>query len=247
MKKIGILTFHYSNNYGGVLQAYSLYKYIKDRGYEVEIINYIPENYKPKNIIRNLGIKKGHYIKQLTGRNLFNILSKVITKMKYSHHIIEKFNKFRIDNFALSQECYFENISLVLKDYDILIVGSDQVWNPSQRVSPIYFLDFPEISSHQLKVSYAADCTTEEFIGDERNITRALKNFDYISVRNTHTQDYVFKHLQFKPKIVCDPTLLCDFNFLKSSEIAYGDYILEYVLGEEIPGGNRVAISKLQR
>mgnify|MGYP000977622301 FL=1 len=39
MNKIGILTFHYSNNYGGVLQALALQKVLQSRGYNVEIIN----------------------------------------------------------------------------------------------------------------------------------------------------------------------------------------------------------------
>ena len=34
MRKIGILTFHYSNNYGGVLQALSLQNVINSMGYD---------------------------------------------------------------------------------------------------------------------------------------------------------------------------------------------------------------------
>ena len=45
MKNIGILTYHYSTNYGGVLQAYALQKVIEEKGFNVEIINYIPDDY----------------------------------------------------------------------------------------------------------------------------------------------------------------------------------------------------------
>ena len=38
--KIGILTYHQANNYGAVLQAYALKKYILNQDCEVEIINY---------------------------------------------------------------------------------------------------------------------------------------------------------------------------------------------------------------
>ena len=58
--KIGIITFHRALNYGAVLQAYALHEYLKQCGYEVEIIEYI-EDYsqttKEENhqiVIRNL-------------------------------------------------------------------------------------------------------------------------------------------------------------------------------------------------
>ena len=42
--KIGIITFHDTTNYGANLQAYSLFKAIKNLGYDCEIINYQCEN-----------------------------------------------------------------------------------------------------------------------------------------------------------------------------------------------------------
>ncbi len=48
MKKIGILTFHESNNYGAVLQAFALRKTTENlANLPVEIINYKP-NFLPK-------------------------------------------------------------------------------------------------------------------------------------------------------------------------------------------------------
>jgi hypothetical protein len=44
MKKIGILTFHKSINYGSALQAYALRKVLSD--YETYIIDYEPDAYK---------------------------------------------------------------------------------------------------------------------------------------------------------------------------------------------------------
>ena len=42
VKKIGILTFHKSINYGSVLQAFALSDLLSKRGYAVEIIDYEP-------------------------------------------------------------------------------------------------------------------------------------------------------------------------------------------------------------
>ncbi|WP_156860527.1 hypothetical protein [Francisella hispaniensis] len=38
--RIGILTFHEGINHGGFFQAYSTYSYLKEKSYDVEIINY---------------------------------------------------------------------------------------------------------------------------------------------------------------------------------------------------------------
>ena len=40
MKSAGILTFHDAHNYGAVLQAYALKKYIKKLGIDAKVINY---------------------------------------------------------------------------------------------------------------------------------------------------------------------------------------------------------------
>ena len=41
---IGILTYHFTNNYGGLLQAYALKKFLKNQNYNVSFINYHPKH-----------------------------------------------------------------------------------------------------------------------------------------------------------------------------------------------------------
>ena len=43
--KIGILTFHWSDNYGAVLQCYALQQFLKEQGHEVSVVNYAPLKY----------------------------------------------------------------------------------------------------------------------------------------------------------------------------------------------------------
>lgn len=38
--KIGLLTFHDTNNFGSYLQAYGLYKKIEDLGYKCDVVDY---------------------------------------------------------------------------------------------------------------------------------------------------------------------------------------------------------------
>ena len=43
MKKVDIITLHRVVNYGSVLQTYALQEKIKEKGFEVETIDYYPE------------------------------------------------------------------------------------------------------------------------------------------------------------------------------------------------------------
>lgn len=246
MSKIGILTFHYSNNYGGVLQALSLYRIINSLGYDAEIINYIPSNYKPYSYLGNLGISKNLFKNNFNGINIRDMLSKVNVMNNYCSTITTNFNEFRSRNMKLSKQVDENALESILNNYSVIIVGSDQIWNPSQRKSPIYFLDFKDKYNGN-KISYAADSTIKE-IDDEdlSKLKTALNEFDHISVRNDHSCDFVKSLINIEPEIVADPTLLCDFRDLEKKQIYNEDYILTYVLGKEIEGSHKKAIEKIK-
>ena len=57
MKKVGIITFHFADNYGAVLQTYALVEIIRNIvGYDIEIINFVPQLLRePYNLYFNLG------------------------------------------------------------------------------------------------------------------------------------------------------------------------------------------------
>ena len=46
MKKVGIVTLHFSINYGAVLQCMALQNYLNKRGNKTEVIDYIPDYLK---------------------------------------------------------------------------------------------------------------------------------------------------------------------------------------------------------
>jgi hypothetical protein len=139
MKKIGILTFHYSNNYGGVLQSFALQKSIESMGYDSEIINFIPSSYRPTSIKNNLGISKNIFKSKIEDLNIITIAKKINIMKEYSNTITEKFDIFRNNEMKLSKRVDENSIEMILNNYDVIIVGSDQVWNPTQRKRPEYF------------------------------------------------------------------------------------------------------------
>ena len=246
MEKIGILTFHYSNNYGGVLQAYSLHNTVKSLGYEVEIINYIPSNYKPYNVIGNLELKKNLDRKRIKELNLSTILKKANIMNKYCNSIINKFNKYRDNNMNLSRRVDEYSLDSLLNEYSSIIVGSDQVWNPSQRKSHIYFLDFGDKYKGK-KISYAPDSTIKDVSKEDlEHLKTALSEFHHISARNDHSYEFIKTVIHKEAEIVADPTLLYDFNNVENTKDKNEEYILTYILGKEIEGSHDTAIEKIR-
>lgn len=249
--KIGILTYHYSNNYGGVLQSYALYRYLESQVVDVEIIDYVPSSYKPDNLIHNilttLGLRKNPLNVDPSDFIPRSMARRIRAKKVYNHVIGYAFDSFRNLCFKLSVRVDENDINAILSEYCSIIVGSDQIWNPSQRDKPEYFLGFDEFKGK--KVSYAADSTTAE-VSEEHldKLKRELGDFDSISVRNEHSQKFVETVIGEKVPIVADPTLLWDFNELGQGFMSDSEpYILVYVLGKDINGSNEKAIEKIKR
>ena len=63
MKKAGIITFHFADNYGAVLQAYALEHTIEKLGIKTEIIDFVPKKLKEPYILfpntKNMLVNKG--------------------------------------------------------------------------------------------------------------------------------------------------------------------------------------------
>lgn len=246
MAKIGILTFHYSNNYGAVLQALSLQRAIELLGYDVEVINFIPSKYRPTNFINNLGLRKNIFKNKLKNLDIIKIFKKFSIMKKYGNDITNKFDSYRSNEMQLSKKVDENSLNTILNNYDIIVVGSDQVWNPSQRTRIEYFLNFGDTFQGK-KISYAADSTIKEIDSrDMDSLRRALNDFSFISVRNEHSNSFVKAITDKDVHVVADPTIIYDLQNISNRDIKE-DYILTYILGEEIKGSHDKALEKIKR
>lgn len=244
MKRIGILTFHYSNNYGAVLQALALQKTLEAQGFNVEIINHVPAKYRSIGIFENLGLSRKNTKTPIKRKDIIKTIN---IMLRNSRAITNKFDDFRKTTMKLSNQVDESTLEFILNDYDIIIVGSDQVWNPSQRKRPEYFLDY-ENKINGKKISYAADSTVKEIkTKDMEKLKRSLDDFEVISVRNKHSFEFVKAITNKEPSLVADPTILYDFENIKTKKEDRQDYILTYVLGEEIVGTHIKALEKIKK
>lgn len=221
-KRIGILTFHFSNhNYGALLQTYASVVMLRKRGFEPTVINLMPEEYSP--------IKSST---SLIGYLLF----------------VNPFEKFRKKFIPLTKEIKSEkDLTDLNNQFDFFYVGSDQVWRQEFALENYYhyFLDF--VNSNKIKISYAASFGKDFLdidVATKCNVKKLLDNFLAISVREDSGIDICRSEFDIQAEKVLDPTLLLsknDYDLIIHSEyhkkikhkyIAY--YQLTHTVGESV-------------
>lgn len=192
--KVGVLTFHWAGNYGAVLQAFALQRFLMDNKIEVQCINYLP-----RRCIWNL--------------RFFDIVNHRFCKNIMKSMVCSRFVKKWLSVSVGEYHSYSELVNCSSK-YDAIIAGSDQIWNESflmtaeKKPTLSYYLDF--MPQNKKRISYAASFGTNS-LSDEI-ITYglpALKKFNFISVREENAVDMLREH-GIKATAVCDPTLLIE-------------------------------------
>ena len=232
-KRIGILTFHFPYNYGAMLQAYALQKTIsKNKNIYCEIIAYEPEEHT--NIFK-VSIKNYITFKEVSG--FFNKI-KVILSGCYAYfkeRNIERDYNYRKFQRLLKKSKKFKSKTNLVKhlNYDVIVVGSDQIWRKFENYDDVYFLNFN--SSNIKKVSYSASaggCFPNE---DLTLIKDYLCKFDFISVREKVLSNQLLE-CGIPNRVDFDPTLLLqkdDYIKIEKKVKRKKDFIFVYLCRDE--------------
>ena len=169
--KIGILTASRTNNNGTDLQALAmqtLFSAISNG--PAEIINYVC----PK--LENS--RKAFYPKNIKG--LAQMPFRLVRHIQHE--------RFRKKYFQYSEEIYTKE-NLQYNPYDLVVVGSDQIWNLKITGEDMSF--FLPFSMKGLKSSYAASIATGDMtqIEEKHHIHQHLSDFFQVSVREETAVD----------------------------------------------------------
>lgn len=234
--KVGIITYHYGANYGGVLQCLALQTAVSQLGHEVEIINFIPDTHRRTPIWRGWEFHKVGLAKAPAR----------LVQLRHGSKCLRAFDEFRADNLSLSEPVHsLENLRSIAGRYDAIITGSDQIWN--FRCSPAYFLDLDDRFTGK-RISYAACCTQENQPADRIGPVGAwVRKFNHVSVRDAFSQKAIQNASGSQPQIVCDPTLLMKSDWLLDrSEVCAAPRILVYRLGKPFTTDMKAVLEHLK-
>lgn len=229
--KIGIITWFTYENYGTKLQAIALQQYLRNLNHEVQLVNFNPPDVD--NVVKN----KSTLIKKI--QNKYNMCVGKLVNKKYCKELYARSKRFEdviSENCILTDKIRNDSEYInICNQFDVLICGSDQIWNPNWY-HPFYYADFEEIKTP--RIAYAPSIGTS-YIYDKvkENVLHSVSKFLAIGMRE-QTGVEAIKELTAKPvKKVVDPTLLLDKDAWKKilniyTESKSEDYICCYFLGE---------------
>lgn len=221
IKKIGIITLSASDNCGSLLQCYALKKLLEPYG-DVEVINF----------------------SSMLSHKIYDIPKvKLKDKIRVFLHLKKKINldslkkckkdyqDFRVNQLEISgEEIFPENLREIEDKYDIVVAGSDQVWNVKMAdYDESFFCDW--VSS--TKVAYAPSLGGHDIMEADNpyKIIEMLGKFKYLSVREEFGKKCLENILNKPVEKVLDPTLVLDKKYylsLINEPVVKGDYIFYY-------------------
>lgn len=208
--KVGILTYHDTNNFGAQLQAASVQRFLASEGVNAELVDFRPYRHE---IRRNMTLLRAFRRLDFTG-------------MKRE---LESNKRFRNSIFSMAEvsnrSAFFASqVPALCQAYDALVCGSDELWNFGNYrgyMAP-YILDFAGRPG-ALKISYAASIGSYKPSPDMRaRMKKALLDFSTILVRDPTTLAFVGE-LGLDAKRVVDPTFLADLGPIKPP---ISDYVM---------------------
>ncbi|WP_064605348.1 polysaccharide pyruvyl transferase family protein [Photobacterium sp. J15] len=200
---VGLITTHFTINYGAVLQGYALQKAIINLGYNCETIDYSPEG-------DSYGKKNKYNFSTLRG-SIGSVLQ--LINFKYRHDLSKKrelFNEFVSKEFNLSSAKFsdYSDLKKNVSEYDVFVCGSDQIWNLNLIDDLSFFLKFDCVYPNSKYVAYAP--SVSEALSDEQydEITKRVKHFSHLSTREEDASIRLANHSNRKVENVIDPTFL---------------------------------------
>lgn len=204
----GILTFYWADNYGALLQAYALKTYLERQGETVEIIPYAPLKFRGgyQLIPVNAVCKEGRW-------KFYRDFRSFCLKLSFGRQFFKRRTAMRrFRKRYLTDKAPVEEIKrLRLRQYDFILVGSDQVWNSeiTYGLDDAYMGNIEKERSCRL-IAYGASFGREKPPESEwQQFKRAFaENFYAVSLREKKGADFAKRLSGRSVADVLDPVFL---------------------------------------
>ena len=252
MLRIGVLTFHKGTNYGGFLQCFALYRFLKNAGHDVSVIDFSitrRRSFLRQSIDRILSISSlsdvTDIFHRLIRKHSHAVLTMTSEERQQAEHLFEQARK---NSLVLTGSVTENTIGPIANQFDAIVIGSDQVWADIHEKQPVFLGDRSPKFPGKL-IAYAA-CSPLKAVQRPyiRRNTKLLSRFDGISVRDQHTAKILADAHNVQYPVVADPTLLFqNWDTVEESMDITGKYILFYIIRKEISGSLRDAAARLKK
>lgn len=207
---VGILTFHCSDNFGAMLQAYGLKHFLCRRGIRAELIPYAPPYMTGRHWLIPY-VPAGSPVKRVSGA-VYGLGMHLSQKRAFR---LRRANMGRFRREYLlepGQRTIRFPAGLKNLSYRCWIVGSDQIWNPDITcgLRPEYFGGFADPAGSRV-VAYAASLGGGSLPPRyDQEFARLLRHVDALSLREQEAAAYVGQFYPGEIAAVLDPVFLLD-------------------------------------
>lgn len=232
--KIGVLTLQLKTNYGCLLQAFAMQKFLKSNGYDPITISH----YNGMPFINKLLSVGKRTVLSFMGKNGKAIRGWMLDS---EYKIISQNTQQFIDRYIRTTE----TVDLV-KDRDIvkkynleaLLVGSDQCWRPktARKIEKLFFENY--LHENIKKISYAASFGVSDWEytkTEEEKCKKLIQEFDGVSVREDSAVKLCKDKFNILAEQVVDPTLLLsptDYIQIIENRTKKPNSVMVYVLDQ---------------
>jgi len=205
-KKVCLVTWYWSPNYGTTLQCLALSKAVDRLGYEA----YLPDRLgwfslrDPADLVRRVKQKIRKRIETLKGKSRFSSLD---AEVQQGYRLRQK-RMYRLTDeeiriYPIKGRSTF---SVLCQDMHAFVTGSDQIWNPNYIAAP-FLLSFAR--DEDLKIAYGSSIGVAEIPARLRPMYRRyLSRFSAIGVREKSAQRLVEGLVDVPVRTVLDPSFL---------------------------------------
>lgn len=227
MKRIGILTFPNTVNYGAALQTYALQRAVESRGVSCEVLNYSNASLDG----RERGTKLSINPKQIM---------KYLLRSGFEKNRMDAFERFSRQRLHITECLDRDSLIETSRSLDCVLIGSDQVFNPRVNGYDATFLgkDLTEVTNVASYAASLGDATAQSLTECDPEVRSRLSRFIAVSVREPSSIS-IIKELGTSAIYSPDPTLLIsrnEWNEIANDSFTQGfsnPYVLLYSLNLE--------------
>lgn len=239
--KVALAINYDYHDYGGMLQAFATQRFLEKQGVDSDAINF-------DNVKGDISKRKWRYfLTNILDASIVKEKSKLIEKKirqklngKLKAGMLERdaaFDDFCQSHFTVSHafSSWEDMADASKKDYDAVIVGSDQLWLPSNVLADYYTLNW--VPDDVKKIAYATSFGIGSIPSKYKSVYRQyLSRINYLSARETSGQDIIREMTGRDVQLVNDPALLLDadgWNEVATKEpLVKEKYVFCYFMGD---------------
>ena len=179
--KAGLVTFYHIHHYGALFQAAATERAVEHFGWDCEIVDYFVN-------------QDNALFKRPTGLGSAAHDAHTALHYKALSERYRRFEQFSRDHLCISAHRYgsFDELSAVALPYDLILSGSDQIWNPKifpdGHFDPVFFGTFSQKRRIAYAPSFGIPAVPE---GMRAELKGYLDGFSHVSVRETQGREIV--------------------------------------------------------